>query len=82
MNEDRTWREFTEKEMKSACSDFQTNFLVPWMDKHNILCGSCDGYNLYVAIRDALEGEYYKAHEAYRKAMEEEELAKKELGWT
>lgn len=35
------------------------SLLVEWMNEDGIICGSCNGYNLYTALQEALKREWY-----------------------
>jgi hypothetical protein len=64
----RGFNEFSEDEMRSAVNRFQGK-IVRWIEEEGILCGSCNGYDLYLAIRRALTGEWIKSQYLHGKEM-------------
>ncbi len=64
----RGFNEFSEEEMRAAVNRFQSK-IVQWIEAENILCGSCNGYDLYLAVRRALTGEWIKSQYLHGKEM-------------
>ncbi len=66
----RTWAEFSEEEMQDASMRLQ-NRLVDWLDAEDIACGSCNGYDLYRALQNALRAEWEKGRTLLIKERDE-----------
>ena len=56
---ERYWNQFSFEETESAIAD-SAGFIIMWMEKNGIRCGSCNGYNIYRAVQDALRDEWKK----------------------
>jgi hypothetical protein len=64
----RGFNEFSEDEMRASINRFQGK-IVQWIEDEGILCGSCNGYDLYLAMRRALTGEWIKSQYLHGKEM-------------
>jgi hypothetical protein len=64
----RGFNEFTEDEMRAAVNRFQSR-IVQWIEAENILCGSCNGYDLYLGIQKALKNEWTKSQHQHGEEM-------------
>lgn len=64
----RGFNEFSEDEMRAAVNRFQSK-IVQWMEDEGILCGSCNGYDIYIAAQKALKGEWIKSQYVHGKEM-------------
>jgi hypothetical protein len=64
----RGFNEFSEDEMRGAINRFQSK-IVQWIEDEGILCGSCNGYDLYLAVRRALNGEWIKSQHQHGEEM-------------
>ena len=64
----RGFNEFSEDQMREAVNRFQGK-IVQWIEEEGILCGSCNGYDLYLGIRRALTGEWIKSQYLHGKEM-------------
>jgi hypothetical protein len=65
----RGFNEFSEDEMRGAVNRFQSK-IVQWIEEEGILCGSCNGYDLYLSIRQAMTGEWTKSQHQHGKEMD------------
>ena len=54
----KTLNEMTEKEVVLAISKLK---IADWLDEAHIVCGSCNGYNLYTAIHKAIKNEWRRS---------------------
>jgi hypothetical protein len=64
----RGFNEFLEEEMRAVVNRFQSK-IIQWIEEEGILCGSCNGYDLYLAVRNALTGEWIKSQYLHGKEM-------------